>query len=67
LTRIEAGAFAGTRLSLVVLPVNVWFIAGDAFPAYCTLTLTIGDSNASFREWTGRRQPGPSEAFERRT
>jgi hypothetical protein len=67
LTRIEAGAFAATRLSLVVVPGGVSFIAVDAFPAGCIVTLAGGDSNAAFREWVGRRQFGWSEAFERRT
>jgi hypothetical protein len=39
LTRIKTGAFATTRLSLVI----VSFIAGDAFPAYWTVTLVGGD------------------------
>jgi hypothetical protein len=68
LTRIEAGAFADTPLSsVVVVPVNASFIAGDALPAYCTVALAGGDSNMAFREWAERRQSGSREAFERRT
>jgi hypothetical protein len=67
LTRIEAEAFAATCLSFVVVPGNVSFIAGDAFPIDCIIAVADVDSNASFREWVGRRQPGSREAFERRT
>jgi hypothetical protein len=38
LTHIEAGAFAGTHLYLVVVPGSTLFIAGDAFPSHCTVT-----------------------------
>jgi hypothetical protein len=38
-TRIEAGAFAPTYLSLVIFPVSVLFITGDVFPADCTVAL----------------------------
>jgi hypothetical protein len=67
LTRIQAGAFMNERLFLVVVPRSVSFIAGDAFPVYCTVALDGGDANAAFREWVGRRKSGLSEAFERRT
>jgi hypothetical protein len=33
-------------MSLVVVPANILFIAGDAFPPCCTVTLTGSDSDA---------------------
>jgi hypothetical protein len=67
LTRIVAGAFAATYLSLVVIPVSVSFIIDDVFPADCTVALDYGGSNAALREWSGRRESGSTEVFERRT
>jgi hypothetical protein len=67
LTRIEARAFTATYLSLVVVPVSVSFIAGDAFPAYCSVVLASGDSSSAFGEWARRHKSGSSEAFEPRT
>jgi hypothetical protein len=55
LKHIEAGAFAGTNLSLIVVSMYVSFIASDAFPAHCTVALDGGDSTAAFREWAARR------------
>jgi hypothetical protein len=67
LTRVGAGAFAVTRLTLVVVPASVLFIAGDAFPTYCTVQLPGEDTNARFREWAECcGEPGASEAFERK-
>jgi hypothetical protein len=50
LTHIEAGAFAITDLSLVVIPMSVLFIASDAFPDHCAVALFGGDSSAALRE-----------------
>jgi hypothetical protein len=49
LTRMEVGAFAETHLYFVVVPRNTSFIAGDAFPRYCDVTLAGADSDAEFR------------------
>jgi hypothetical protein len=67
LTGIEAEAFAAAALSLVAVPVNVSFIAGDAFPVYCAVTMAAGDSDAAFGEWAGRNGSGSGKALERRT
>jgi hypothetical protein len=37
-------------VTLVAVPGNVLFIADDAFPVDCILTLIGGLSNAAFRE-----------------
>jgi hypothetical protein len=39
LTRIETEAFVGTHLDLIVVPPTASFIAGDAFPSDCAVTL----------------------------
>jgi hypothetical protein len=57
----------GTNLSLVVVPGNTSFIAGDAFPPSCDVTLAGSYWDAEFRAWTERRQVGSSDAFERKT
>jgi siroheme synthase len=40
LTRIETEAFARTGLDCVVVPEKVSFIAADAFPRDCAVTVT---------------------------
>jgi hypothetical protein len=49
LTSIKGLAFVATRLSLVVVPVSVSFIAGNAFPIGCNVALAGGKSDAAFR------------------
>jgi hypothetical protein len=66
LTRIEAGAFAGINLYLVVVPGSTSFIAGDAFSSHCAVTSAWPDSKAGLREWNLRRRSGSSDAFEQR-
>jgi hypothetical protein len=51
LTRIEALACWRTNLSLVLMLRNIWFIAGDAFPAFCTVRLAWSDCDAELRAW----------------
>jgi hypothetical protein len=66
LTRIEAGAFAATSVSSVVIPKSILFAAGDAFPTTCVVALAGTDSDAELTEWTRRRQSGSIDPFERR-
>jgi hypothetical protein len=66
LMRIETRAFTGTRLALVLVPGSTSFIAGDAFPHDCSVTLAGADCDADLSEWTLRRRFGWSEAFERK-
>jgi hypothetical protein len=66
LARLEAGAFAGTRLSFEVVPGSTSFIAGAAFPHDCAVTSTWSDSDAELSEWNLRRRFSSSEAFERK-
>jgi hypothetical protein len=67
LTRIEAGAFACTHLSpVVVVPGRALFIAGDAFPSYCAVASAWPNSDAGLSEWNLRHQSGSSDAFERK-
>jgi hypothetical protein len=54
-------------LSLVVVPASISFIAGNAFPPSCAVTLAGSDCDADFRAWTRRRQFDSSAVFERRT
>jgi hypothetical protein len=66
LARLEAGAFAGTRLSFVVVPESTSFIAGAAFPHDCAVTSAWSDSDAELSEWNLRRRFSSSETFERK-
>jgi hypothetical protein len=65
LKRIESQAFAGTRIGMVLLPAEVAFIAGDAFPADCAVSLA-DDSCPEFREWISLRGTGSNPDFERK-
>jgi hypothetical protein len=64
LPRIESAAFAGTKLHFVLLLESVVFIAGDAFPHSCEVTLSNIDSRQEFNEWKEARQSGSRKAFE---
>jgi hypothetical protein len=62
--RIESTAFAGTCLHSVSLLQSVLFIAGDAFPGSCEVSISDIDSCQEFNEWKAAFQPGSTEAFE---
>jgi hypothetical protein len=49
LTRIEARACSETNMSLAVVPGSVSFIANNAFPLSCTVTLVGSDCDGEFR------------------
>jgi hypothetical protein len=66
LTRIEAGAFAGTNFDCVIVPRSTSFIAGNAFPCYCDVTLAGADSDAVLRQGNLRHRSGWSDMFERK-
>jgi hypothetical protein len=66
LTRVEARAFAETRLSLAGVAENILSIAGDAFPRDCAVSLTRAMPEAELSEWNVGGQCGSSDALERR-
>jgi len=57
-------AFAGTSLHSVALPSSFEFIASDAFPASCDVTLLDSGSVPGFDEWNKLRESTHPVAFE---
>jgi hypothetical protein len=65
LRNIESRSFADTGIHSIVLPSQVSLIAGDAFPADCSVSLA-GNSCPAFDEWNSLRMGGSSRDFERK-
>jgi hypothetical protein len=70
LKQIEYAAFARSHPDLAVVPGKISFIAGDAFPEDCIVTMSEGeadgDSFRGFEEWRTCLESGSRDAFERR-
>jgi hypothetical protein len=47
--------------------VSISFIAGDAFPVSCAVTLPGSDCDSEFTAWNTCRQLGRRDAFEHKT
>jgi hypothetical protein len=64
LWRIEAQAFFATNIREIQLPATVVFIAGDAFPRNCDISITRIDCSQYFAEWNSYRREGSTVSFE---
>jgi hypothetical protein len=53
-----AGALRDTDVYRIAVPENVSFIARDAFPRPCAVTLIVTKSDAEFSEWKRVGQSG---------
>jgi hypothetical protein len=65
LTRIESRAFSYSSLQSIVIPHNVQFIADNAIPCQCQISLVDGDSPSNFDGWNSVRTSGLSLNFRR--